>query len=717
MTATGEKTSPDGRSSNEFSGSAGPVVQAGQVFGNVLVHAAAKRGLPTPRQLPPVAGHFVNREAAVRWLDQYLGDHSKGLRTETGSAVISAVSGPAGIGKTTLVLYWAHRVRDQFPDGDLYADLRGHAALPPARPENVLEDFLRALGVPSSRIPASVDGMSALYRSLLTGRRVLIVLDNASTPDQVRPLLPGSSHSMVVVTSRKRLSGLVAREGARRVTLSPLSMEDSLALLRSLIGEERVDREREIAEQIIALCSFLPLALRIVADRALLRPDDALRVFLDELAAEKRLLDALATNDELSEVRAVLSWSYRSLEPEAARLFKLLADHPGSEISVEAACALSGSSEWHTLRMLDSINEIHLIDRINSRRYQMHDLVKAYASERADAECDPADRAEAVRRMFAWYLARAYGSYKMILPQGRPIDIGSLADSMNASTFRDIDEALAWCDVERSNVLACVEQAEAVGEFAFAWKLALAFIGYLERRSYWSAWIESHEIAIRSAGAIGDLSAQSFALMLQGDAYWDRRDFDEALARYTKAIEVSRTARDRWTEGFALRGCSLTHLELGNYQDAVRYSSAAYSIFVDIGELRGQGMTLLSLGNAYRELRDFEAATRHYNSAIRIFTQLGNEWSVGLASYHSGLADTLSSDHHAALRNFDRALEIFRKLGDRRHEAWVLRDMAPSLGIVRSSDAARESRERALEILTQLNDPEADELRSQLRQA
>lgn len=522
-----------------------------------------------------------------------------------------------------------------------------------------------------------------------------------------------------MVTSRNRLSGLVAREGASRVTLNPLSTEDSFLLLREIIGSERVDGEPEAARQIIRLCSCLPLALRIVADRAVSRSDESLQGLVDELTTEQRILDAFAADDDdLSEVRAVLSWSYRSLAPDVARLFALLSEHPGAEFSVEVASVLAGDGVRHTRGMLDSMNGIHLIDRVGPGRYRMHDLVKAYASERVDADCEPPDRASASRSILAWYLARAYSTYRVILPQGRPIDVGSLLPAgLRPLDFTSIDDALTWCDLERPNVLACVEHAEALGEFEFAWKLAVAFMGYLERRSYWSDWISSHEIAIRSAEAIGDLSAQSFALMLQGDAFWDRRQFGEALDRYSKSIEVSRNAGDRWTEGFALRGCGLTHQELGNYQEAARYSSAAFPIFVEIGELRGQGMTLLSLGNAYRGLRDLEAAAERYHRAIEVFTQLGNEWSVGLASYHAGLACALGADHHAALESFFRALDTFRRSGDRRHEAWVLRDMSTSVEVVGSPEAARESRERALQILTELEDPEANDLRTLLGQA
>lgn len=717
MTSTGGPTL-EARISNEFSGHATAIVQAGRVVGDVVVNAPPESDLPTPRQLPPLAGHFVNREADVRRLDEYLETQVLETTTDAGSAVVSAVSGAAGIGKTSLALHWAHRVRHRFPDGDLFADLRGHAALPPAEPRSVLEDFLRAMSVPAPRIPNSVDAMAALYWSLLAERRVLIVLDNASTPDQVRPLLPGSSRSLVVITSRNRLSGLVAREGANRVTLNPLSTPDSLALLRDIVGGERVDSEPEAVRHIVRLCSNLPLALRIVADRAVLRADESLQDLADELVTEQRILDVLTTEgDELSQVRAVLSWSYRSLTSDSARLFRLLSEHPGPEFSVAAASALSDTDERSVRRVLDSINTIHMIDRVGRGRYRMHDLVKAYASECAAAECRPANRANATRRMLGWYLARAYSSYRIILPQGRPIDVARLVEGLRVSEFPDIDTALAWCDLERANVLACVEHAESLGEFEFAWKLAVAFMGYLERRSYWSDWISSHEIAIRSAEAVGDLSAQSFALMLQGDAFWDCRQFDEALVRYSRSIEVSRSACDRWTEGFAMRGCGLAHQELGNYREAARYSSDASSIFVEIGELRGKGMTLLSLGNAYRGLQDLDTATEHYHSAIEVFTELGNEWSVGLASYHAGVADALGSDHEGALEMFFHALEIFRRMGDRRHEAWVLRDMAPSVEVVGPPDAAREARQRALQILTDLDDPEADDLRALLEPA
>ncbi|MET7419196.1 NB-ARC domain-containing protein [Dactylosporangium sp. NPDC005555] len=709
-----ERQALDARIGNEFSGDASTVIQTGFLQGDINVNVPIREDLPTPRQLPPATGHFVNREVDLRRLDEFLKKRMQG--SGPAAAVISAVSGAAGIGKTALALHWAHRVRHQFPDGDLFVNLRGYDALAPALPSQVLEDFLRAMNVPSTKMPQDLDSLSALYRSLLAHRSLLIVLDNASTPEQVRPLLPGSALSMVVVTSRSRLTGLAVREGAERVALNTLTPEDSLALLKAIIGNARVEDEVGAAEELAQFCSFLPLALRIVSDRALQRPDESLRSLVEELATEERLLDAFVADDDLSEVRTVLSWSYKSLQSDLALSFRTIGLHPGQEFGPPAIAALLDITEPRARRVLDVLNGIHMVERVGSGRYRLHDLLRAYAIERGEADSSTVERNEAVHRVLTWYLARAHSSHRRILPQGRTIQIGSLGERYQGGGFVDIGEALDWCDLERPNVLESVSVAERYGELELAWKIALSFMGYLERRSYWSDWISSHETAIRAAHALGDLATEAFALMLQGDAFWDRREYSEALVRYMRSIDVSRRAPDRWVEGFALRGCGLTHQELKNFGKAIEFSKEALSTFREIGEVRGEGMALLSLGVARRGLMQLDGAIRDLDSAIRIFLTLENMWSVALARYHAAITFAQKVEHPRALEEFFQALDNFRAAGDRRHEAWVLREMAFSLTAMGSLDAAKRARMHALQILADLGDPDADDLRRLLQE-
>ncbi|ONI92319.1 hypothetical protein ALI22I_04450 [Saccharothrix sp. ALI-22-I] len=313
---------------------------------------------------------FVGRDAELAELDNLL---------STGeAAVISAVAGTAGVGKTALAVRWAHRVRERFPDGQLYVDLRGYGPDQPVSPEDALAGFLRALDLEGAAIPQDLAERAARFRTLVARSRMLILLDNARTVEQLRPLLPGGSSCFVVVTSRDALAGLVAREGAHRLDLDRLPSEDAHRLLRELLGD-RVDAEPGAARALVERCARLPLALRITAELIRSRPTRGLSEFVDELSGQQGALDLLdADGDPHTAVRAVFSWSYRRLDAVAARVFRLLGLHPGHDADDHAAAALAGVSLRETRRALDMLRRAHLVDQISDGRYQPHDLLRAY---------------------------------------------------------------------------------------------------------------------------------------------------------------------------------------------------------------------------------------------------------------------------------------------------------------------------------------------------
>jgi Helix-turn-helix domain/NB-ARC domain len=336
-----------------------------------------------PAQLPAHAAVFTDRKNELAELDQLLATPAGA----TGAMTIALISGTAGVGKTALALRWAHRARSRFPDGQLYVNLRGYDPAPSLHPGQVLDCFLRALRVSAEKTPTDVEAKAGLYRSLLDGQRVLVVLDNAGTADQVRPLLPGSPGCLVVVTSRSRLSGLVVRDGAHRVTLHPLPVADALILLREIIGADRVDAEPEMAVQLAHQCAHLPLALRLSAERVVSHPHLTLAELVGELADERDRLDLLVVpDDESTAMRAVFFWSYRSLPPESARMFRLLGLHTGPDISVPLAALLSNTTLLEARRLLDVLTSVHLLEETGHGRYRFHDLLRAYAAERAAAE-------------------------------------------------------------------------------------------------------------------------------------------------------------------------------------------------------------------------------------------------------------------------------------------------------------------------------------------
>lgn len=693
---------------NEFSGRSDTVVQAGSLSGTFNLNVPPRTAFPRPRQLPSAVRAFVNRRADLRRLDAALDDRNAAV-------VIAALSGAAGVGKTALAVQWAHSVRDRFPDGDLYINLRGYDAAIPVSAQQALEAFLRALDVRAARIPADIDEQAALYRSVLSERRVLVVLDNASSAEQVRPLLPGTRSCVVVVTSRNRLTGLVVREGADRMVLEALPPDDAVDLLREIVGAERVATDPEGALALARQCAYLPLALRIVADKATADPDVTLRRLADELASQQRRLDGFTVDDDLSEVRAVFSWSYQALPGADARLFRLLGAHPGPDIATAAAAALAQLSVADARRMLQNLADVHMLTQTGPDRFRLHDLLRAYAAERFEQEEPPVQARAASRRLLGWYFAAAYESYQVILPQGRlfsHVEFGQ--DTATIPVFDGLPDALKWCENEHANLMDAIAAAEALGFDDLVWKIAVSCMAFLERLSYWSDWIVSHERAVAATRRLGDKVAESFVTMLLGDAYWFRGRFDDALSTYRDAVAASRAARDRWTEGFALRGSALVHLGRSNFEQAVSFAERARTIFRTIGETRGEGMSLLTIGMGLRGTGQLDAALARYAEATEVFQRITNPWSGAMVRYQVGLVLAQRGGHTQALVEFAAARTVFTELGDHRHLGQVLRDTGDSRAALGQVAEARACWELGHEIFQGLDDPGAAQLAARI---
>jgi hypothetical protein len=331
------------------------------------------------RQLPPAVSPFVGRADELAALTGWLQD----CRGDGGTVVIAAVAGTAGAGKTGLATYWAHQVAPLFPDGQLYVNLCGYDPGPPVTPADALAAFLRALGVPGQTIPAEIGELATKYRSLLAGRRMLILLDNARDAGQVRPLLPGTAGCLTIVTSRDSLAGLVARDGARRIELDALPWLDAVGLLRELVGG-RVEADPGAAQVLASLCCRLPLALRIAAELAIARPQVSLAELAAELADQQRQLDLLdAGGDQATAIHSVFSWSDRQLDPADARAFRLLSLHPGPDIDAHAMAALTAATPKEASWRLGRLARAHLVQPTAPGRYGLHDLLRRYAADRA----------------------------------------------------------------------------------------------------------------------------------------------------------------------------------------------------------------------------------------------------------------------------------------------------------------------------------------------
>lgn len=701
----------DGDTRNEMSGESDFSLQARDVSGGVHINQP-RPSVPkiVPHQLPLAPRQFTDRSAEIAQLDSWLAmasetdqepDDDRGAEY----GMISAITGGAGVGKTTLAVYWAHRVRHLFPDGELYINMRGYDVGPPVGPDTALYELLRALEVPPTRLPTGVDALAALYRSLLHGRRLLIVLDNADKSAQVLPLLPGTPGCAVVVTSRRRLNSLSVLGGARRLSLGVLPEPDAISLLTKIIGPSRVASESATIAALARWCDFLPLALRIAADRAVTNPYTTITELVAELGTERDRLDALATGeDDLTAIRVVFSSSYRGLPSDAAQAFRLIGLHTGPEFSRRAAAALLGVSIAEARRLLDILTNIHLVEQIGRDRFQLHDLLRVYSNECADSEESLLDRHSARRRLIIWYL-RTADAVARYLPERHRAELEDDYDEIcGPQVFAKREEALLWCETERANLVAAVRAADALGEYALAWQLALAMGSFLNLRKYWTDWIASYKIARLAASNAGEPLAEAWVLTSLGSAYGDLRDFKAAVecqiaaleifvsnsdlmgeaaahnnlgralqssgqyetarSELQKAVDIYRRTDSRSNEGRARGNLGTALRDLGEYADAIDSLRGAIEILRAAGDRHGEGFTLHNLGDTYRANGEHKNAIGAYEAALFIRRETNNEWGEAMTLY--GVGEALLSDGRGgdALAAFNQALAIFDHLGD-----------------------------------------------------
>lgn len=701
------------RTVNEFGGGrADTVVQAGNVYGGIHF-APADPAFPAPHQLPLRPAGFVNRRADLATLNGLLPPEAC-----RGAARLTTITGAPGVGKTALALAWAYGVRARFPDGDLYVDLQGYGPGPALTPLQVLDLFLRALGSPADRIPETLAGRSALFRSLLAGRRVLVVIDNAAGSAQVRPLIPAGDGCFTVVTSRSALPGLVTREGAARVTLDVLTPEESVALLSRLAGADGPRADPAAALRLAELCGHLPIALRIVAERASARPHSTLAELVEELEDEQDRLDALASaEDELSDTRVVFSWSYHNLDDDLRRSFRRLALHTGPDLGAEAAAALLGGSVTRTRRHLRALAEVSLLQEVFPHRFRMHDLLHAYALERAVAEDSREQRTWAVRRLLTWYLLVTDECRRSVLPHSADVPLVPRLGLHVRGEFADSTEAWDWFGAERPNVLAALRRAEEFGQLDLVWKLALAASGPLELHSCWPDWETTARAGVTAAHTLGDAYGEAAGLLILGDARARIDRLDEAAEHYQEAATLARAIPVPWIEGFAERGIGLLHESRNAPDAALPHFEAAFRIFRDVGHRRGEGMSLLSIAATHRARHDPGRATDHGTRALRILADLDDPWTLawGRLEQARNLAESgRESEAEAELRT---ALAVFRDHGDRHSEALaltVLGDVCRRTGRV---EEAREHRAAAAGFLDGTGGAESAELRARLAES
>ncbi len=660
---------------------------------------------PVPRQLPAAVAHFTGRSAELTKLNVLLAqDDAPG----PAAMVISAIAGTPGVGKTALVVHWAHEVRDRFPDGQLFVNLRGYAPGPPITPEQALEEFLRALHVPAERIPVGLEARAALYRSLLDGRRVLIVLDNANSTKQVRPLLPGSPTCRAVVTSRSRLPGLIARDGASRITLDLLSPAEAVALLGDVIGAARVAAEPKAIAELASRCAYLPLALRIAAECAVTHPHVSLADLAGELAVEHDRLDFLAIADEEEDedtsMRAVFFWSYQALVPEVARAFRLLGLHAGPDISALAAAALINTTPTQARRLLETLGGTHLIEETERDRYRFHDLLRVYATERAQEEEPDHDRDAAVRRVLTWYLHTGDAAAHVLNPHRRRVPLDHPEVACSPLEFTSYGQALDWCEAERANLVAATRQAAEIGEHVIAWKLPVALWDFFNLRKHWADWITTHRIGLTAAQRLHDRRGQAWIWGGLGMAYFDLRQPEEALIHYQHALPICQEIDDQWCEALALLGLGRAYSVFERYEEALSHSERALHICQEIDDAWSQTLALCSIGTIHRKLHRFEDALHHFQQALDVVSSVHDQSGEAMTLHNFGDTYRDLQRFEDALEYFQRACTIYREIGDRWSEAQTLRNIGDTLQNLNQMEAAAGCWYQALPIFEDLGD-------------
>jgi tetratricopeptide (TPR) repeat protein len=693
--------------------------------GGMLVALAGGTGLPRLAQLPAAAATFVGRIAELRQLEDVLLHDT----LAPGAPRLAAIDGPPGAGKTATALRLAHQVKSSFPDGQLYVNLHGYAPNnSPAAPATVLEEFLLALGQPIDSIPANPDQRAALYRSLLDGRKVLLVLDNARDSQQILPLLPGSTGCAVIVTGRTRLGGLDASK-RQRLTLGPLSPPESVTLLRSIVGPGRADDEPESIFALATWCGYLPLALRIAAERVATHPHHAIGELVDELADESERLDGLAAEESSITVRAVFSWSYRDLGSEVARAFRLLGLHRGPHISVGAAAALIGAPAPQARRLLDRLVGVHLVEGIAPDQYRIHDLLRVYAAERANAEEPDAQRRSATLRMLDWYLRACYAANHVLAPQRHDPVLPAPEFELPAITFDSYDNALSWCETEMANLVAATQLAVDVGANTTAWQLPVGCWNYLFLRKRWSAWVSAHEAGLIGARHGGDRFGESWVLNNLAHAHRELRRFDEARALLKQALAIRDEIGDLIGQAWSHAALGLVDMDISDHATAVSQFQHALEIRAKIAESgdsdpeivvanrHGQGIALANLGDAYRELTRFEASLKCLREALDIFREIVDRHGEGYTLVKLG--DTYRKLHRTddALGAYRDALATRREIGDRWGEAETLHNSGTVLWENGQRDTAIDVWRQAIAIFDDLGDPRAEDLRQELAAA
>jgi tetratricopeptide (TPR) repeat protein/transcriptional regulator with XRE-family HTH domain len=622
-----------------------------------------------PRQLPAAVRQFTGRTDELAALTGLL--DQAGASGGGPAVAISVIGGMAGVGKTALTVHWAHQVVEHFPDGQLYVNLHGFDSGEPLAAADVLAGFLRALGCAGPDIPADAEERAGAYRSRLAGRRMLVVLDNARDAEQVRPLLPGSPGCVTLVTSRDALAGLVAGDGAVRLDVDVLPMPEAVGLLRGLIGA-RVDDDRDAARRLARQCGQLPLALRVAAELAADRPGAALADLTAELTGLQHRLDVLDTGgDERTTVRSVLSWSYKALGADAARLLRLTGLHPGPSFDRYAAAALAGVTLSQAGQLLNQLARAHLIQPAAPGRHGLHDLVRSYACELAAGDGADAGRA-ALARLFDYYLHAAATAVNTAFPADRTRRPAVPPAGTPTPVLDSETEALTWLAAERENLIAVAVHAAGYGRPGAATSLAAVLETYLDTECLYPEAITIHGHARQAARGAGDLPAEARALNSLGVIGLRQGRYQQSADNFEQALALFRTAGDQLGQARAVGNLGFAGFLQGRRQQASDHLQQALTLFRSLGDKPGQARMHANLGHVDLQQGRYQQAARHVRRSLALCRETRDQVGQGRALGMLGELNLRRRHYQQAATHLLQALALFRAIGDRTSEADAL---------------------------------------------
>jgi tetratricopeptide (TPR) repeat protein/transcriptional regulator with XRE-family HTH domain len=655
--------------------------------------------LTVPAMLPPDVTDFTGRSESLQLADLQL----CGSQGEREQAPLLTIAGPPGIGKTAFALRLAHSVKRRFRDGQLYASFRGDEG-DHQHPNEILARFLRALGVPRAKVPAGLEEQSALFRSVLAGRHVLVVLDNVVNEAQVRPLLPASDTCRTLITSRSVLSGL---ECSQTIFLDTLTEPEAVSLLAGIAGRARVAGEPGAARDLAELCGRLPLAIRIAGARLKARPTRTVADLARRLRHEQRRLGELTTGD--LEVRSAFASSYERLSADLRFVFRRLGLIPGLDFTAETAAALFGPVSGDTEASLELLADYNLVQAAQERRYRLHCLLRIYACERAEAEDTEREREEAISGLVNWYLHTAMAASGVLFPHRRRVPAEQAGDGRPPLAFATHREALDWCEAELPNLVAVSRYAAETGRCAVAWKLPACLLGFFTLRKYWNEWTSSFLAGLTAARQTGDRTGEALILSGLGIACRELRRFDEAFGYLEDALAIHRETGDLYGEASALNSIGAIHLGVRQFDKAIVCYERVIDVCHRTGNRWGESTTLNNLSEAFSDIGRFGDAAECSRQALELSGGIGNRWGEGFALYNLATSSRGLGRPQEAVRSLEKSLVIRREIGDRQGEAQALRCLGDALFDIGEPEQARESWHLALAIFTQIGDPQGSD--------